>query len=231
MRRGHRIAAVGLAAAVVAGLSGAAMVEMASAAPAAPTGKSTASIPPDRAKSGNTGELDKDGTGTDTAALAGEFGVPQAKLERALDDAKRVVSGLAEGGRNSTWLHPAVVAVVARDLGVSPTAAIALLKQLPWFGEGVGGSKGQDKSKAVNEPVPAAVVTDVARSLRVSDARVRAALQRLSALWASGGSAGQTDPGFVAVARSLGVSPQMLENALRTAKQHLAATGGEPGTK
>lgn len=228
MRRAHRIAAVGLAAAVVAGLSGAAAVEVASAGTAAPTAKSDA---PDPAKSGNPGQLDEDDTGMDTAVLARRFGVPQAKLEQALDDAKRVVSGLAEGGRNSTWLHPAVVAVVARDLGVSPTAAIALLKQLPWFGEGVGGSKGQDKTKTVTEPVPAAVVAELARSLHVSDARVRAALQRLSTVQASAGSAGRTDPGLVGVARSLGVSPQMLENALRTAKQHLGATGGEPGTK
>ena len=235
MRRRQRIAALGLAVAVAAGLSGAAAVEAASVAGASPAGKSGTSTSkpepgrPDKPR--EAGRPDRsDKAGLDIAALARRFQVPQAELEQALGDAKRTLARLIEGGQEPTWLDPAVVAVVARDLGVSPARATALLKQLPFVteSESVGGSKGVDGSKGAIPPDAAA---ELAKILHVSEARATAALQRLSGLQARSDQVLRTDPGFAAVARSLGVSPQVFENALRTVKQHLAATSGESGTK
>ena len=63
-----------------------------------------------------------------------------------------------------------------------------------------------------------AMTAAVARELHVSPARAGAALQPLFAA----GHADPSSPAFVAAARSLGVSTQQLNTALRHAKQSLA---------
>jgi hypothetical protein len=69
-----------------------------------------------------------------------------------------------------------VVAVVARDLGVSPARATAVLKHLPFVteSESGGGSKGVDGNEGAIPPDEAA---ELAKILHVSTARAEAALQ------------------------------------------------------
>ena len=74
-------------------------------------------------------------------------------------------------------------------------------------------------------------MADLAKILHVSKARVKAALRRLAELETGPGKLTPTNPGFVAIARGLGVTPQVFDNALQTMKHDLATTFGKPGTK
>jgi hypothetical protein len=100
-------------------------------------------------------------------------------------------------------------AAVASTTGTKPSAPAKTVSA----SEKPGGSKSAEERQGHD-----AITTTVARELRVSTARVSAALQPLFAA----GRADTSSPVFAAAARSLGVSTQQLAAALVHAKQSLA---------
>ncbi|HEY2553280.1 MAG TPA: hypothetical protein VGI64_22170 [Streptosporangiaceae bacterium] len=120
-------------------------------------------------------------------------------------------------------------AAAASSLGVSSqqlNAALADAKQslagAMRAGQGQGRSKApQARSKAAEERQGHDdIVVAVAAALHVSAAQVSAALRPFFAA----GHADASSPAFSAAARSLGVSSQQLNTALRDAKQSLAVS-------
>jgi hypothetical protein len=161
---------------------------------------------------------EKPGHDAMVAAVAGELRLSTARVSAALQPL--FAAGHAEPS------SPAFAAA-ARSLGVSAqqlSAALAHAKQSLAGGsyakQGPDGSKSAPVgSKAAEErPGHDAMVAAVAGELRLSTARVSAALQPLFAA----GHAEPSSPAFAAAARSLGVSAQQLFTALIHAKQSLA---------
>src|SRR5215470_4086607 len=113
--------------------------------------------------------------------------------------------------RNRTRMTAAAVVVTAA-LAAGSTVAVAAA---------AGGKPGAPAktTSASERPGHDAMVAAVARELRVSSARVSAALQPLFAA----GRADTSSPAFAAAARALGVGTGQLNAALVHAKQSLAA--------
>ncbi|MFG1806441.1 hypothetical protein [Streptomyces sp. NPDC049040] len=181
-------------------------------------------------------------------------GVSAERLERALRDVKQMLG--PDGGRVT---DPAVVARVAKDLGVSTAKARAILRQF-FGGDEVGpkppGDKGGKGGKGDKDPGkggkggkdggkggkggkdrpggPAAVITakDLAKALGVPQARAQAALDALQKL-AKGprGTVDENSPAFAAIAAKLGVTPQQLTKVLTVLKEAAGKPGApKPGT-
>jgi len=112
--------------------------------------------------------------------------------------------------RHRTRMIAAAAAVTAA-LAAGSTVAVAAA---------TGGKPGAPATtnSASEKPGHDAIVAAVARELRVSTARVSAALQPLFAA----GRADTSSPAFAAAARALGVSTGQLQTALAHAKQSLA---------
>ncbi|HYY17905.1 MAG TPA: hypothetical protein VE864_03620 [Streptosporangiaceae bacterium] len=112
--------------------------------------------------------------------------------------------------RNRTRMIAAAAAVTAA-LAAGSTVAVAAA---------AGGKPGAPSKtmSATEKPGHDAIVAAVARELRISTARVSAALQPLFAA----GHADTSSPAFAAAARALGVSTNQLDTALMHAKQSLA---------
>ena len=122
---------------------------------------------------------------------------------RLIAAAAAVTAAVAAGG----------AAAVASTTGAKPGATAKTMSA----SEKPGGSKAFGSTSPGERQVHDAIAAAVARELRVSAARVRAALQPLFAA----GHADTSSPLFLAAARSLGVSTQQLSAALVHAKQSL----------
>jgi hypothetical protein len=206
------IAAAAVTAAVAAGSTGAAVASTTGTKPSAPAKTVSASEKPGGSKSAE----ERQGHDAIAATVARELHVSTARVSAALQP-------LFAAGRADT--SSPVFAAAARSLGVSTqqlAAALAHAKQSLAGGtyaeQGPGGSKTVGSKSAEERQGHDAITTTVARELRVSTARVSAALQPLFAA----GRADTSSPVFAAAARSLGVSTQQLAAALVHAKQSLA---------
>jgi hypothetical protein len=201
------IAAAAVAVAALAAGSGAAVASTAGGKAAAP------------AKSRAAGE--RQGHDAMTAAVARELHVSAARVSAAL----RPLFAAGHADPSS----PAFAAA-ARSLGVSThelntalvhakesVAASMHIKQRP-AGSKAAGSRAAGSDSAHERQAQAAMTASVAGELHVSTARVSAALRPLFAA----GHADTLSPAFVAAARSLGVSTDQLNTALRHAKESLA---------
>jgi hypothetical protein len=105
-------------------------------------------------------------------------------------------------------------AAVATTTGAKPGAPAKTMSA----SEKPGGSKAVGSKSAEERQGHDAITAAVAQGLHVSTARVSVALRPLFAA----GRADTSSPVFAAAARSLGVSAQQLDAALRHAKQSLA---------
>jgi hypothetical protein len=165
------------------------------------------------------------GTCTTGADLAAQLGVSQARFDQAAVAVKTslVKASLVKGSAKPTDAQ--FYALLAHDLGISQArvqqvfAAEKPCASKP--GSKPGGPKQGDP--AAERRLQAAFTAAVASELHLSTGRVAAALAPILAA----GHADTTSPDFVAAARSLGVSPQQLMDALMHAKESLAA--GKPG--
>ena len=163
----------------------------------------------------------KPGPGKPGKPAGKDFGVPADRLERGLRDVKQLV-----GIKGAKVTDPAVVAVFAKDLGVSTAQARKILTEI--FGTGpIGpkkpGGKGDKGGKPGNGKPggPAAVFTaqDLAKALGVPLATAQTALNSLQKL-AQGpkGSIDPNSPAFAAIAAKAGVTPQQLVKAITQLK-------------
>lgn len=148
--------------------------------------------------------------GTD---LAARLGVSQDRLDQAL---RKVKSSLSTYGAKPT--EERFEAALARALGISRARVRHVLDAQKPCSKPVGHKPGpyQPAPKSGSE----ALASAVAKELRVTTARVNAAL---AAIFAAG-QADPSSPAFAAAARALGVSPQQLSTALMEAKQSLAGS-------
>ncbi|MEV6104239.1 hypothetical protein AB0M28_05910 [Streptomyces sp. NPDC051940] len=226
MRHARRIrgaAAAGLVVAIAMGMSGAVQ--------ASATGNS--------AKPGATTAADKDGTGKESdwlAGLAQRYGVSVEALEQVLIQVKQA---LGENGGDRK--DPALLTLVARELGISEAKAADLLSEVfgasgPEDGKGdkAGkGKKGDKKGKAGPQITPARFIQALAEELDITRAQATATMHALDRLGRDHG-VDPDSPEFAAIARGLGITPERLEDALRAVKIRLAGDGKEeakPGTK
>jgi hypothetical protein len=188
----------------VATLTAVVGVTAASASPA-PSVSSSASTP---AKPGTPGKPGKPG-GVNSATLAkvaASLHVTVKQLTTALVNFKLAL------GRGAS--KQAALAGFAKELGVSVAKATQALQALS------GGQSG----------VPAAAIQLLAGKLHISADRARTVYADLAKLSAKSGDI-TADPGFVAIAKSLGITPQRLQSVLIEVKQELAgksAPGGSP---
>jgi 2-hydroxychromene-2-carboxylate isomerase len=123
---------------------------------------------------------------------------------RIIATAAAVSAALAAGG----------AAAVASTTGAKPGASVRTMSA----SEGLDGTKAAGSPSAAEQQGHAAITAAVARELHVSTARVSVALRPLFAA----GGADASSPVVAAAARSLGVSPQQLNAALKHAKLSLA---------
>jgi hypothetical protein len=158
----------------------------------------------------------KPGGGVDSAALAkvaASLRVSVPQLTAALDNLKRA---LAQGASKSTAL-----AGFAKELGVSVARAEQALRKL----SGASGQKPGPKPG-----VPEAAIRSLASKLHISVGRARAVYAELATLPDKSGDI-TANPGFVAIAKRLGITPRQLRSVLIEVKQELAgkpASGGSP---
>jgi hypothetical protein len=158
----------------------------------------------------------KPGGGVDSAALAkvaASLRVSVPQLTAALDNLKRA---LAQGASKSTAL-----AGFAKELGVSVARAEQALRKL----SGASGQKPGPKPG-----VPEAAIRSLASKLHISVGRARAVYAELATLPDKSGDI-TANPGFVAIAKRLGITPRQLRSVLIEVKLELAgksAPGGSP---
>jgi hypothetical protein len=212
MRRRTGLVAAGTALVMTVGLTGAAV---AAGTPSPGTGgKGTVTAAAEAAKAGKPGKGKGDSDWL--ASLARRYGVTVARLDAALRHVKEQLG--ANGGNVE---DPAVVAGLARDLGLSRQQATRLLAEVfdaagsPGKGKpGKGGKPGKP-----GDALAAVSAADLAKLLRVSQARAQAALDAVRTM-ASGprGSVDESSARFAAIARQSGVTPKQLADALFTLK-------------
>ena len=121
---------------------------------------------------------------------------------------------IATAAAVSAALAAGSAAAVASTTGARPSAPVKTMSA----SEGLGGTKAAGAKPADEQQGHAAITAAVARELHVSAARVGVALRPLFAA----GRAEASSPVVVAAARSLGVSTQQLNAALKHAKLSLA---------
>jgi len=193
-----RLIAVTMAAGMLTAAVGTAA---ASAAPAGPATSAPGKTPP---KDGTPGPKPGKPGGQDKAILAKvavSLHVSVQRLTTALQHMKEaVVKGTPEA---------VALAGFAKELKVSIAQAKQALNELS------GGKKAG---------VPEEAVKLLAAELRISADRARRVFDDLAKL--KGGKDVLTDPGFIAIAKGLGVTPRQLEAALVKVKQELGA--GKP---
>lgn len=179
-----------------------------------------------------TGTTAATAAGTDAGPAGGTAGKkppqcapakPNGKLENALRDVKIALG--ANGGK----VTDKVVAIFARDMGISTAKARQVLEQV--FRDGRSGPKkpgDPGKGGKDDKSGPATVFTaaDLAKALGVSKAKAQTALDALQKL-AKGprGTVDENSPAFAAVAAKLGVTPQQLTKAII----QLKTAAGKPG--
>jgi hypothetical protein len=220
MRRRTGLVAAGTALVMTVGLTGAAV---AAGTPSPGTGgKGTVTAAAEAAKAGKPGKGKGDSDWL--ASLARRYGVTVARLDAALRHVKEQLG--ANGGNVE---DPAVVAGLARDLGLSRQQATRLLAEVfdaagsPGKGKpgkgGKPGKPGEGKPGKPGDALAAFSAADLAKLLRVSQARAQAALDAVRTM-ASGprGSVDESSARFAAIARQSGVTPKQLADALFTLK-------------
>lgn len=232
MRRRTGLVAAGTALVMTVGLTGAAV---AAGTPTPGTGgKGAVTAAAEAAKAGKPGKGKGDSDWL--ASLARRYGVTVARLDAALRHVKEQLG--ANGGNVE---DPAVVAGLARDLGLSRQQATRLLAEVfdaagsPGKGKpGKGGKPGKPGEGKPGKPgkpgkdgkpgkpgdaLAAFSAADLAKLLRVSQARAQAALDAVRTM-ASGprGSVDESSARFAAIARQSGVTPKQLADALFTLK-------------
>lgn len=191
-----RLVAVTMAAGMLTAVVGTAA---ASAAPAGPATSAPGKTPP---KPGQPGpEPGKPGGKAVLAKVAASLHVSVQQLTTALQHMKQaVVKGTPEA---------AAVAAFAKELRITVAQAKQALNELS------GGEK---------PGAPEELVKLLAAELRISADRARRVYDDLAKL--KGGKDVLKDPGFIAIAKGLGITPQRLEAALVKVKQELG--GGKP---
>ena len=202
----NRLVAATMAAVTVTALVGVTTAATASASPTAAAGPSASA--PGGDKSGQPG---KPGGGVDSARLAkvaASLHVSVQRLTTALENLKKALS---QGASKS-----AAVQGFAKELGVSVARAEQALQELS------GGS-----AKTPKPGVPEAAVRLLASKLHISVDRARAVFNALAKLTYRPGDI-ITNPGFVAIAKSLGITPQKLLSVVSDVKKEL---GGKPVQK
>lgn len=176
------------------------------------------------------------GTGADTGAAGKKPAQcvpakpkPDPKLENALRDVK------TELGKNGGKLTDKVVAIFAKDMGISTAEARQFLQKI--FRDGVPtpakptvhiAKKGKGGSGDKTGPASVFTAADLAKALGVSTAKAKTALDALQKM-ATGprGTVDEKSPAFAAVAAGLGVTPQKLTKAMYELK--MAAAEPVPG--
>lgn len=176
-----------------------------------PAASPSASAPAKPGKPGKPGGVDSASSrpsrpGATLAKVAASLHVSVQQLTTALDNLKRA---LGQGASKS-----AAVAGFAKKLGVSVARAQEALQEL----------SGQQQG------VPEAAIRLLASKLHISADRARAVYADLAALPDKSGDI-TANPGFVAIAKNLGITPQRLQSVLIAVKQEIArksAPGGSP---
>jgi hypothetical protein len=162
-------------------------------------------------------------------AAAKRFGLPERRIEQGLMDVKRYLSKQQPSTKDKKskpvdvdLLSPAVVKVFAKSLGVPTSRARAVLKFLMagWEKAGKGGKPGKPPAEE-----SAAAVKFLAGELHISKAqaeKVWATLQKMERV-------SEKDPAFIALARSLHVTPKQLMAVLMDLKKYLGSLQPKPG--
>jgi hypothetical protein len=165
-------------------------------------------------------------------AAAKRFGLPERRIEQGLMDVKRYLSKQQPSTKDGKskpvdvdLLSPAVVTVFAKSLGVSTSRARAVLKFLlaGWEKAGKGGKGGKPGKPSAEES--AAAVKFLAGELHISKAqaeKVWATLLKMDRV-------SEKDPAFIALARSLHITPKQLMAVLVDLKKFLGSLQPKPG--
>jgi len=171
----------------------------ASGAPAGPATSAPGKTPPNDGQPGpKPGKPD----GPDKAILAKVAASLHVSVQRLTTALQHLKQAVAKGTPEAV-----AMAAFAKELNVSVAQAKQVLNEL-------SGQKG----------VPEQAVKLLAAELRISADRARRVFDDLAKL--KGGKDVLTDPGFIAIAKGLGMTPQRLEAALVKVKQELGA--GKP---
>ncbi|WP_427885000.1 hypothetical protein ACQHIV_22740 [Kribbella sp. GL6] len=187
---------------------------------------SGAGAAPGAAKSGTTTKLEgkpKPAPDADFAAMAAKLGVTTDRLEAAMVAAKRSLA-------NAQNVTPqAFIAAVATNLGIPASRVKSVLEPMllkPGRDDGKHDKGKQDGKgkKGADDPRTSPFTTDaaaarLAASLGCSKAKAKAALLKLVSAQRGIEPASKA---FRDIAKSLGVSPDRLDNALRDLKQSMA---------
>jgi hypothetical protein len=227
--------AAGAAVALLTGTAGAAAA--ATTGSASPSAASSSAPAPKPSPTGTDNGGGKPGNQPEwLAQLAASLHVNVQKLETALIDAKQTIGRLGVAPND-----PAVVAVVTHDLGISADQAKHLLTEV--FGDvapgkdgsGYGGSgKGGPGKPGTGKTPPPPGTPDpklsqtLAGILHVSDARAAQVLEQLDRIARPSRSVSIDDPQFRALAASLHLTPQQLDDALHQMKEDLRASMPSP---
>ncbi len=236
MQTRMRMLAAGAAVALLTGTAGAAAA--ATTGSASPSASSSAPAPkPSPTETGTDNGGGKPGNQPEwLAQLAASLHVNVQKLETALIDAKQTIGRLGVAPND-----PAVVAVVTHDLGISADQAKHLLTEV--FGDvapgkdgsGYGGSgKGGTGKPGTGKTPPPPGTPDpklsqtLAGILHVSDTRAAQVLEQLDRIAQPSRGVSIDDRQFRALAASLHLTPQQLDDALRQMKEDLRASMPSP---
>jgi hypothetical protein len=189
-----------------------------SASPSPATGTSSAKALPDAADANARAKAKAAAQAESLDAIAARLHVTVAQLDQALADAKQYLGTHGLGKPDA-----AVVALVAKDLGISDGQARSLLDHV--FASGPGFKKVPVKPGTPDPQISAAL----AKVMGISQDRAASILERLDRIdAASGHGVSVTDPAFQALAASLGLSPQQLSNDLVAMKESLRASMPAP---
>lgn len=226
--------AAGAAVALLTGTAGAAAAATAgTASPAASGSPSSSALAPKPSPTGTGSDNGGSKPGNQQewlAQLAASLHVDVQKLETALIDAKQTIGRLGVAPND-----PAIVAVITHDLGISTDQAEHLLTEV--FGnvapgKGGPGKPGTGTGTGKTPPPPGTpdpkVSQTLAGILHVSDARAAQVLEQLDRIAQPGRGVSIDDPQFRALAASLHLTPQQLDDALRQMKEDLRASMPSP---
>jgi hypothetical protein len=155
-------------------------------------------------------------------SAAKRFGLSAAKIEQALVDVKTYVIRHKPADGKIDLLDPALVKVFATSLGVPTSKAKAVLKFLTATWKEAG------KSGSVPAEVTAAAVKFLANRLHISKAKAEKVWATLQKIGNKPGGTSVKDPAFVALARSLHLTPKQLDGVLVELKQFLGKVVGKP---
>lgn len=208
MRRKTGVTVMGLVLALVMGGSAAAVADG--------DGSGKTSKP---SASGHKGKQGQESDDQWLAALAKRYNVTEERLESALRDVK-----IALGDQSKEPTDPAVVAGLAKALGISEADASRLIKELFVRPEAPGGKKrpGKPGGKKEEGPQisPAVIAEALAKELGIPLDKAKKLVVDLDELSRDHGNDAD-DVRFAAIAKGLRITPARLADGLKKVKESL----------